>query len=129
MGIEPCPKTAQVFESTHHSSSIWVHPGAEFCVWTESFAYVFDSLPLLVTNEMCVHLKCNTRIRMTHLLLGDLSTRSHVYEQACVTVAERVHPCARDFQCIEHGPEPVFHDLVCRMRPPLAVEKIGNLLG
>ena len=97
MGIEPCPKTAQVFDSTHRSSSIRVRSGAKFCVWPKPFAYLFDRLPLLVTNQMCIDLKGDTRIRMTHLLLGDLSTRSHVYEQACVTVTERMHSCPRDF--------------------------------
>ena len=121
MGIEPCPKTSQVFESTHRSSSVWVHLGAKFCVWTKQFTYLVDCFVLCVADHMSINLQRSARVRVPHLLLRDLRICAYIDEKARMTVSKRVHAGPRDPQGIEHWPEAELNNLVCRARVPFSV--------
>jgi hypothetical protein len=123
MGIEPCPKTAQVFESTHRPSSIWVHPGAEFCVWTKHITHFVYCFVLRVADYMSVSLYCCARVRMSHLLLRDLRDCACINEQAGMAMAKRVHARLWDLQGIKYRPETVFNYLVCRVRAHFPVQE------
>jgi hypothetical protein len=79
MGIEPTSSVPQVFESTHRSSSIWAHLGAQFRVWTKNLAHFVHCIALRIADHMTINPQRDSRIRVPHLRFRDRRIRSYVH--------------------------------------------------
>jgi len=92
---------------------IWAQLGAtSLSSWAQQRRYSFDCVASILADYVRIHSERDARISVPQLLLHNFRRGSGVQKQTCVRVPEGVKSAARNFQCVQHGPQAVLDNLV-----------------